>query len=76
MLMFGLFWLQNRSIMKMMDYMVIYFFKIEIKMNNLILLLKMGYNIWVLDKFSFILLVGVYVFYGFGVGNCFLDVIY
>lgn len=45
MLMSGLSWLQNRSTMKMMDHMVTYFPKTEIKMNNLILPLKMGYNI-------------------------------
>lgn len=42
----GLSWLQNRSTMKMMDHMVTYFPKTEIKMNNLILPLKMGYNIF------------------------------
>jgi hypothetical protein len=40
MLMSGLSWLQNRSTMKMMDHMVTYFPKTEIKMNNLILPLK------------------------------------
>ena len=44
MLMSGLSWLQNRSTMKMMDHMVTYFPKTEIKMNNLILPLKMGYK--------------------------------
>lgn len=39
-LMSGLSWLQNRSTMKMMDHMVTYFPKTEIKMNNLILPLK------------------------------------
>lgn len=50
MLMSGLSWLQNRSTMKMMDHMVTYFPKTEIKMNNLILPLKMGYNIRVSDN--------------------------
>lgn len=40
MLMSGLSWLQNRSTMKMMDHMVTYFPKTEIKINNLILPLK------------------------------------
>ena len=69
MLMSGLSWLQNRSTMKMMDHMVTYFPKTEIKMNNLILPLKMGYNIRVSDKLSLIPSVGVYASYGFGVGN-------
>ena len=60
MLMSGLSWLQNRSTMKMMDHMVTYFPKTEIKMNNLILPLKMGYNIRVSDKLSLIPSVGVY----------------
>lgn len=76
MLMSGLSWLQNRSTMKMMDHMVTYFPKTEIKMNNLILPLKMGYNIRVSDKLSLIPSVGVYASYGFGAGNCSLDVIH
>lgn len=45
-------------------------------MNNLILPLKMGYNIRVSDKLSLIPSVGVYASYGFGAGNCSLDVIH
>lgn len=60
----------------MMDHMVTYFPKTEIKMNNLILPLKMGYNIRVSDKLSLIPSVGVYASYGFGAENCSLDVIH
>lgn len=71
MLMSGLSWLQSRS-----DHMVSYFPKTEIKMNNIVLPLKVGYAFHLADKVSLIPSVGVYVSYGFSAGSCSLDVIY
>lgn len=75
MLMSGLSWLQNRSTMKMTDQGISYFPKTEIKLNNLVLPLKLGYNIRLSDKISLIPSVGVYASYGFSAGNCSLDVV-
>lgn len=76
MLMSGLTFLQNRANMKLADHSVFYFPKAEIKMNNLILPVKIGYDIRVTDKFSLLPSIGVYGAYGFSAGNCSLDVIY
>lgn len=76
MLMSGLSWMQTRSTMKMTDHMVSYFPKTEIKMNNILLPLKMGYNVRLSDKFSLIPSIGVYASYGFSAGSCSLDVIH
>lgn len=76
MLISGLSWLQNRSTMKMTDHMVSYFPKTEIKMNNIVLPLKVGYAFHLADKVSLIPSVGAYASYGFSAGSCSLDVIY
>lgn len=75
MLISGLQFLQNRSTMKLADHSVFYFPKTDIKINNLMLPLKVGYDIRFSDKFSLLPSVGAYVSYGFSAGNCSLDVI-
>lgn len=75
MLMSGLSWLQSRSTMKMQDHMVFYFPKSEIKVNNLMLPLKIGYDFRLSDHFRLIPSVGAYVSYGFSAGDCSLDII-
>lgn len=76
MLLSGLSWMQYRSTMKMTDHMVSYFPKTEIKMNSLVLPLKVGYNIRLSDNFSLIPSVGLYASYGFSAGSCSLDIVH
>ena len=76
MLMSGLQFLQNRSAMKLADHSVFYFPNTEIKMNNLVLPLKVGYDIRLSDNFRLIPSIGAYVSYGFSAGSCSLDIIH
>lgn len=73
-LMSGLSWLQNRSVMKLQDHMVFHFPQSEIKLNNLIVPLKIGYTIKAADKVHIVPSVGLYAAYGFNAGQCDLDI--
>lgn len=70
MLLTGLSFLQNRGTLAIADHMVFYFSKADMRINNLVLPVKVGYNIHVSDNLSFIPSFGPYVSYAFSAGKC------
>lgn len=76
MLMSGLSFLQNRGTLEIADHMVFYFPKTDIKINNLILPVKVGYNFHINDNLSFIPSVGPYASYAFSAGSCDMVIIH
>lgn len=69
-LMSGLYFLQNRSTMSVADHMVFYFPKTDVRVNNLVLPVKMGYTIKINENLSLIPSIGPYVSYAFSAGEC------
>lgn len=68
-LMSGVSFMQTHSNMKLTDF----FPNTEIKLNHLMIPLKVGYNIQLNDKFSLVPSIGVYGSYDFSAGSSTLD---
>ncbi len=76
MLISGISFLQTNSTMKLADHMNFLFPKTDIRLNNLILPLKIGYNLHLGDKVSLVPSIGVYGGYAFSAGKCDLNITY
>lgn len=74
-LMSGLSFQQTRTEAKLLDHEVVFFPKTEIKLNNLFVPVKIGYNIKINDKLSIIPSFGLYVNYAFDAGKSKIDII-
>ena len=75
-LMSGLYLRQTQSRMKLGESMAMFFPDTEIKVNSLVVPLKVGYDFRLSDKFSLIPSVGVYASYGFNAGSCSLKTVW
>lgn len=74
MLMSGASFMQTQSNMELTYSMLPYFPDAKIKLNHIVIPLKVGYNIRINKKFSLIPSVGLYGSYNFSAGKCALDI--
>ncbi|MBD9094094.1 MAG: PorT family protein [Bacteroides oleiciplenus] len=73
MLMSGVSFMQTQSNMELSDGMFPHFPDTKIKLNHIVIPLKVGYNIQISKKLSLIPSVGIYGSYNFSAGKCPLD---
>lgn len=75
-LMSGLSFMQTKSNMELAQSSVFFFPKAEVKLNHLMIPLKIGYNIRLSDNLSLTPSIGVYGSYDFSAGSSSLEYIY
>lgn len=73
-LMSGVSFMQTQSNMELADHTIFYFPDTEIKLNHLMLPIKVGYNITICKSFSVAPFIGIYGSYNFNAGSSSLKV--